>query len=863
MAGTDAAAGFAYQHAQAVLTALRLAADDSLGRIRVEGYADAIDVEVWGKAGELVDAFQYKCRNQSYTWGQQELVDHLAAWSDVGAHHFDARYRFVTDGRLGPTGRHVRDALARATGGDTTDIAAMLQNASTSVDLDAVGRASIVIDDASYNSLFERARLRARSLLINVSSDAEAEERSRSVTLELLHMVTERSGRCDDAQRFIYPSEVLELLARPQDHLPTVQWGPNLKDAFLASVLSAARDDALDRACIPGGAGTPTPDGNERFLDNWADNRTVCLLGGGAGTGKSTALARMQYRLAKRGVVALVADAETYVPGRLGTLLATALNRHADLGAHPAVGTAASKDPQIVVAIDSVSEIPARARDTMRNEMRQLLAADQHASMILAGRDAAASRAMTRRVADTTTLRVKPLDDDQRISLIAKGIDQFGAVGLLTVDPGARRDQARYLLRLIEAAMGQDVVANPLMLLLGVRALLVAGAIINPAETFRTVVRSIAAENGYTTTSVYEAGLGLAFSQLLNGGTRYTDGFGWTTLLERAATTLNASGHDLTAGQLREFASETGLVHVAEHDIVRPLHDSFADYFAATAVRTGVAVLPPQLQSNDSARVRFLAGLAGVGDQLADAVAYDLPLTGAAIAPDDVRPPSEAWFTHACHYVDALLPTSMPRPRIALWPDGAGRRILIVDGAAEGWLEHSDDPVASAFGWLVPIPSESGPLQIAIQVWQRHIRDVFDRAPRNRHPVPRDRYESVRMLADYADELQAVTCRLVGEIGLAGAEAEVLKALTRRRIQFRVHHGDVDAERRRGVDYREAFDAGEASAVVEDPDAGDSKWTGRAAVDTFLTTTPAEWAIRTVRDTINDAVGRTWLPTST
>lgn len=253
-----------------------------------------------------------------------------------------------------------------------------------------------------------------------------------------LHVVTERSGRSQEAERFFYASEVLDLLARPQDHLPTVQWGPDLKDAFLASVLSAADDEELDLACIPDGA--DTRDGSERFLEGWADTRSVCLLGGCAGSGKSTALARMQYRLAKRGIVALVADAESYVPGRLGALLATALNRHADLGAHPAVGTVAGKDPQIVVAIDSVSEIPAGARDEMRNEMRQLLAADQHASVILAGRDAASSRAITRRVADTTTLRVAPLDDDQRICLIANGIDQLAAAGLLTVGPDARRD---------------------------------------------------------------------------------------------------------------------------------------------------------------------------------------------------------------------------------------------------------------------------------------------------------------------------------------------------------------------------------------------------------------------------------------
>jgi hypothetical protein len=76
----------------------------------------------------------------------------------------------------------------------------------------------------------------------------------------------------------------------------------------------------------------------------------------------------------------------------------------------------------------------------------------------------------------------------------------------------------------------------------------------------------------------------------------------------------------------------------------------------------------------------------------------------------------------------------------------------------EGWLdESSDDPVARGYGWLVPIHSASGPLQIAIQVWQRHISDVFDGAPKIRRPVPRDRQESVQMLNDYADELHAVT----------------------------------------------------------------------------------------------------------
>src|SRR3954452_6927633 len=111
MRGVDAAGGFAYQHAQAIQLALRLALDETLDRIRVEAENDVVDAEVWSGSNELVEGFQYKRRNEKDTWGQQELIDELADWSDVAQLHPGASYHFVTDGRLGPTGRRVRDAL--------------------------------------------------------------------------------------------------------------------------------------------------------------------------------------------------------------------------------------------------------------------------------------------------------------------------------------------------------------------------------------------------------------------------------------------------------------------------------------------------------------------------------------------------------------------------------------------------------------------------------------------------------------------------------------------------------------------------------------------------------------------------------
>ena len=77
----------------------------------------------------------------------------------------------------------------------------------------------------------------------------------------------------------------------------------------------------------------------------------------------------------------------------------------------------------------------------------------------------------------------------------------------------------------------QDVAKNPLMLLLGVRAILLQGDAANPARVFETVVRSIADDSGYADASVYEIGLGMAYSKLLDGERRYCDTFTWGKIL--------------------------------------------------------------------------------------------------------------------------------------------------------------------------------------------------------------------------------------------------------------------------------------------------------------------------------------------
>jgi hypothetical protein len=171
-----------------------------------------------------------------------------------------------------------------------------------------------------------------------------------------------------------------------------------------------------------------------------------------------------------------------------------------------------------------------------------------------------------------------------------------------------------------------DVATNPLMLLLGTRAILMNDEATNPAAVYQSVVRAIADDSGYSSASLYEVALGMAFSMLLDQERRYCDTVTWGKLLSKVAGGLSTHGYDIAASDIREFGTETGLVRVAQFDSVRPAHDSFADYLAASAVDHSMTALPEHLGSHDRARATFVAQLSGAEASIAFALTRDLPL---------------------------------------------------------------------------------------------------------------------------------------------------------------------------------------------------------------------------------------------
>jgi hypothetical protein len=830
--------------------------------VRVEAENDAIDLEIWSETDELIEAFQFKRRNENYTWGQAELLKLLKEWVALGADHPAASFAFVTDGRLGRTGRTVRDALQSAYDDDFTAIETLLPGPISIDGRNSLGRASILVDSDAYTALIERAEKRATTLIPNVSGISEAEERARWVVLELLNIVTKRSGDGDPSNRIITKQEVWDYLCTPRDRIKTLNWDNAMKDAFLSSVVSNLPSRLMDLKCIPNDrdstdeqsgsgeeGGRPRKSAEGKYPEDLVSADSICILGGGTGSGKSTCLRMMQSRLAAHGEVAILLDAEDYLPGRLGALVSSGLNRFEYVGAYPAIGNFVLTDSTVTLIIDGVSEVPEPLRDELKKEIQQLLAAAQRARLILAGRDATVLRSVLPRKTGTKELLVQQLNTERRRALLSTVFN----VGTTQVDAVVRK---------LEHNLG-DVADNPMMLLHGLRAIAVDPQAVTPARILRTMVRVIADENGYTNASEYEIGLGVAFSKLLDEGKRYSDSYGWNELMFSVADGLSQRGHLLSGADLAEFGRETGLVHRSQFDRVQPLHDAFADYLSAAALQRSASDLPAKLGRHDRVRVAYLAELAGVRSELARQVISDLPFTAVRVASrEDRRDAEQTWLQETKEYVDLLLPSTLPKPRVAYWIDDNNRRVVTFNGRYNGWWDDSGPEDVSESGRSFALDTGQGPMYVAIRIWHWFLRDVLSSRARLTSAVPTTQAETVQILSDYSRQLQSAMKTLVTVMEIYGVEGEQLKEAAGESLQILLMGSGVsdNDQRERPVKYRylSGLSDSDARVLCESTDSS-QRWTGYGRVGSFLNDAPTYSAGKELRDEINKMVGWNWL----
>jgi len=848
MGGVDASAGFAYQHAQAVNRVLDLMGIDNAGYVRVEATNDVVDVETYTGEDTLVRAAQFKIRDQKYTWGEAELVDELVRWSVLAVKYPGARYEFVTDGRLGPTGRKVQEALESARAGRTADLASIARGRNVTLDPATCARASIIAGTPGFDQLIGEAIDRAAGLLPHVTGELEAEERGTQLVHDLLRQVVGRSGDADPDARIITKAELDALLSDSREYVGTESWSTDLKSEFVEAVRRTSAKGVVLRCEVAGQGAQKDEFAGEsaRNLEELIGRRQVALLSGPTGTGKSTVIKQAQVAAAATGKVVIVVDAEGYIPKRLGSLIAHGINTPRFIGAYSATGLRALSDPTVTIIIDGVSEIPSDERAALKTELKQLIASDVHAKLVLAGRDSTILQGALPRHTPVSPIVVEKLNRARRLAILA----EFSHERL-------NDREVQVLTAQVEHAL-QGAADNPQLFLIGT-ALIAGGCeFTDPASMYRQYVHARAEESGYTDATVLEVGLGIAFAELADSGRRYCDSFTWNEQLSAAASVLQTGGHDVTAISLREFGFETGLIIRTAGDVVRAVHDSFADYLSAAAHARGVARLPVKLQAGDVARLRFLVELAGITGHLSTQIASDLPFLVPSVAEREDLLPEASWCTTTQTLLASLWPSDVKPPRIAFW-QSAGRCMVTVDGNLEGWL--TERTLADVGTEAFTFEASNGPLNVAAKIWRRTLRTQFDRTRRGTTPLPATHEQTVRMLANYSDELLEVTHALARQIAPTGHQESVLVAIGPCRIQFAPDndHDAVD-QRERGLHFRYVDNSdGETSVVREIRGTPDESWTGHGCVDSFLCQDPTSTAARIVSDAVNRLAGRQWL----
>ena len=747
----DTARGIAYQQAQAVLHAIDMLDEPDAAFLRVEGTEDIIDLEVLASDRTQISGCQFKTRQEPYTWSKGDLLAVLKRWGGTQASEA-ARFSFVTDGRLGPSGEKVAAALAAAASGNLQAISALLGVEVDSPQAQRMARVSILTEPTPVWTLLRLAERLVVPLLPRAATGADVAAEAEAGVNRLFALLMMRASDQDPARRIVSRDEITGALGLEDGASAQNAWSTDTRDARVQLTLKAAVE-------LPATVGVvelhePGPTTDDAGLDNVEDStlqllaHSAVLLAGGTGTGKTTTLAALPGRSAASGHLVVVVHAEAYVPGRLAALMADGLSLAGDRPVSVVTGRAALADSMVTLAIDGVSEIPTQLREALAEELRVPLATQTGARVILAGRDLAILRSVV-----PTSIRPKAytpegLNRDNRRAITARFL------GLSDVDDS----EVGHLAAAAEKAL-QAGADNPYLFTMAISLINGGLTVGDRVSMYKTFIESMAARTGSTNIAVVSAALGIIFSNLLDEGRRYCDPLEWALQLPLAAKTLNDMGITIQADEIDKTARVSGLVvPIGYGQVLAPAHDSLADFLAAEAhVRVGMP-LPQAMQPSDIGRLTFVAMMVGVDHFLATAMAQHLPFATVPIAQYDVRAVTEASLPEIRSFLARVM-THDPLGAMHAWSDDGGRTICTVLPA------NTDNPTEDR--WVTPDEGRTlffsrgglvivgGPLSIAVALWRASLQRFLDVNHGIGGPRPQTPEEMVAAVTSHAKAIQA------------------------------------------------------------------------------------------------------------
>ncbi|MCB5177929.1 AAA family ATPase [Streptomyces antimicrobicus] len=532
MSGVDTVRGIAYQQAQGVLQAVGVLEDPDLGGLRVEGTDDAVDIELLGRDGTLRHAIQVKVRATDYTWGESALLTVLKRWAvlPAAAH---ASFEFLTDGRLGPSGQRVQQALRSAAEGDTDDLARLLGAGIDDPVYTALGKATIRQDPSNIGALLKRAESQVAAMLPSAHTDEDRQEQATKAVDRLFRALFDFTSNPEPRHREMDRQVIAALLGVPAEQSPAHRWA-----TARASYLEAAARRVVQEAVVPSVADIQVQvpslfrqhewgEGQRTHLGELLSGAGPVLLTGRTGTGKSTALRILRQQAAESGEVVIMVHAESYLPGRMAALAADGLAAVLEEAFPTATGAQALSDNTVTLAIDGASEIAEPMRRALHQELLAPVSSGRGARLVLVGRDVAALREILPSSVSPATYQMVGFGHEQRVELVEKATAAAGRP--------CPPQLARTVVVPLEQTLG-DAAANPLLFSMALSLLDNQSAPKGRADLYRAFIEQLAARNGASGLSAVRTALGIVFARLLNEGRRYADVYEWHRRLSQATS---------------------------------------------------------------------------------------------------------------------------------------------------------------------------------------------------------------------------------------------------------------------------------------------------------------------------------------
>ena len=859
MSGNDTVRGIGYQQAQAVLVALDVLDDSNLGSMRVEGRDEVVDIEVFERSGALSLAMQVKTRVDKYAWAQGELHAVLMRWVALPESQH-ASFEFLTDGRLGPSGEHLQHALAAAAEGDFALLEDVVPKSMGGAALDSLARARVRLDPVGVGALLDRAVRQVVALLPNGATTGH-EDVAEAAVLRLFARLFDHAGSTDVAARLVTREEIAGILGVPADQSATQRWPGALRDDYIAkarvSDLSGIVALRLRRVDWPGfgtsSQSAPAP------VSTMMEDPTPTILFGRTGSGKSTVCRLVLREAALSNRIALVAHAETYIPGRLAALAADAIGHLVAAPLPAATGRQALWDPDVTLIIDGASEVPVDLRHGLGEEMRALVASGAGARFVLVGRDVAALREVLPTSTPPTLFEIVPLDFAGRVEI-------GRAVLSKQVRPsGDQLDDAAVeaLVRKVERALG-DAMGNPLLFTMGMTLASEGTPLTSRAGLYAAFVERLAGRTGASGIAEAALALGIVYAHLLDDGRRYADRFEWQWYLADAVAQLRVSGLDSDVAGVSAAVLRCGIVNpVGYTQILAPLHDSFADYLAGSAHARGLVHFSQALTEGDEQRVLFAAELSGVDHGFAERIARTLPFLLVRLTKFERGSIAEDSAAEVTSLLSLLLPPGV-HAAVALGRDIDGR--MLAQHLPEGGPKWKTD--ISEFWEVAGTPfhvfdASVGPLRVAVALWRTWLDSKLSENVGIGAPHPRSQEAARKAMETHAIAEGECIGRLAEMIAPAGYGPELRRRIGPLGLVATVGPATPDGYGL-GEHYPVSFHWSESTSVTS-VTASDrlrsarvGPW-GSSAVEHIIRTSPEAAAANRLRSVINAITSEKWM----